>query len=73
MNAFVVSGLINRRAQLAGDIEKATAANESVRAQKTRVQGISIASKLSRATMSAHFYLASLAAIGREQVSLQEI
>jgi virulence-associated protein VapD len=33
----------------------------------------SIASKLSRATMSAHFFLASLAAIGRDQVSLQDI
>jgi hypothetical protein len=33
----------------------------------------SIASKLSRATMSAHFFLASLVAIGREQVTLGEI
>ena len=33
----------------------------------------SIASKLSRATMSAHFFLASLVAIGREQVTLDEI
>jgi hypothetical protein len=33
----------------------------------------SIASKLSRATMSAHFFLASLVAIGKEDVSLQEI
>ena len=33
----------------------------------------SIASKLSRATMSAHFFLASLAAIGRETVTLCEI
>jgi virulence-associated protein VapD len=33
----------------------------------------SIASKLSRATMSAHFFLASLAAIGREGVVLDEI
>jgi hypothetical protein len=33
----------------------------------------SIASKLSRATMSAHFFLASLAAIGRDQVTLQDI
>jgi len=33
----------------------------------------SIASKLSRATMSAHFFLASLVAIGREQVTLEEI
>jgi virulence-associated protein VapD len=33
----------------------------------------SIASKLSRATMSAHFFLASLAVIGREGVALDEI
>jgi len=33
----------------------------------------SIANKLARATMSAHFFLASLAAIGRESVTLEEI
>jgi hypothetical protein len=33
----------------------------------------SIASKLSRATMSAHFFLAALVAMGKEQVSIQEI
>jgi hypothetical protein len=33
----------------------------------------SIASKLSRATMSAHFFLASLVAIGKEQVALGDI
>jgi hypothetical protein len=33
----------------------------------------SISNKLARATMLAHFFLASLAAIGREGVSLQEI
>jgi virulence-associated protein VapD len=33
----------------------------------------SIASKLSRATMSAHFFLASMVAIGREQVTLTDI
>ena len=33
----------------------------------------SIANKLARATMTAHFYLASLAAIGRPSVSLEEI
>jgi virulence-associated protein VapD len=33
----------------------------------------SIANKLARATMSAHFFLASLAAIGREQIALQDI
>jgi hypothetical protein len=33
----------------------------------------SVASKLSRATMSAHFFLASLAVIGREGVRLEEI
>ena len=33
----------------------------------------SIANKLARATMSAHFFLASLAAIGRPNVSLEEI
>ena len=33
----------------------------------------SIASKLSRATMSAHFFLAALAAMGRENVALQDI
>ena len=33
----------------------------------------SVANKLARATMSAHFFLASLAAMGRENVDLQEI
>lgn len=33
----------------------------------------SIANKLSRATMSAHFFLASLAVIGREGVQLAEL
>lgn len=33
----------------------------------------SIANKLARATMSAHFFLAALVAMGREQVSLAEI
>jgi hypothetical protein len=33
----------------------------------------SIANKLTRATLSAHFFLASLAAIGKEGVQLQEI
>jgi hypothetical protein len=33
----------------------------------------SIASKLSRATMSAHFFLASLVAIGAEVVRLEDI
>ena len=33
----------------------------------------SIANKLGRATMSAHFFLASLAAIGKDRVSLEEI
>ena len=33
----------------------------------------SIANKLARATMSAHFYLASLVAIGREEVIFDEI
>lgn len=33
----------------------------------------SIASKLSRATMSAHFFLAALVAMGRDDVSLEEI
>jgi hypothetical protein len=33
----------------------------------------SIANKLARATMSAHFFLASLVAIGREQVTLEDI
>jgi len=33
----------------------------------------SIANKLARATMSAHFFLASLAAIGRDGVSLEDI
>jgi hypothetical protein len=33
----------------------------------------SISNKLARATMSAHFFLASLAAIGRESVSLGDI
>lgn len=33
----------------------------------------SIANKLARATMTAHFFLASLAAIGKPSVSLEEI
>jgi hypothetical protein len=33
----------------------------------------SIANKLARATMTAHFYLASLAVIGKNAVSLEEI
>ena len=33
----------------------------------------SIANKLARATMTAHFFLASLAAIGRPVLSLEEI
>ena len=33
----------------------------------------SISNKLARATMSAHFFLASLAAIGRPSISLEEI
>lgn len=33
----------------------------------------SIANKLARATISAHFFLASLAAMGREQIALEDI
>jgi hypothetical protein len=33
----------------------------------------SIASKLSRATMSAHFFLAALVAMGKDKVALDEI
>lgn len=33
----------------------------------------SIANKLARATLSAHFFLASLVAIGREEVTLGDI
>lgn len=33
----------------------------------------SIANKLARATMSAHFFLAALAATGRESVTLEDI
>jgi virulence-associated protein VapD len=33
----------------------------------------SIANKLARATMSAHFFLASLVAMGKDDVSLDEI
>lgn len=33
----------------------------------------SIANKLARATMSAHFFLASLVAIGREDLTLDDI
>lgn len=33
----------------------------------------SIANKLARATMTAHFYLASLAAIGRTEFSLEDL
>jgi hypothetical protein len=33
----------------------------------------SIANKLARATMSAHFFLASLAVIGRTQISIEDV
>jgi hypothetical protein len=33
----------------------------------------SIANKLARATMSAHFFLASLVAIGRDAITLEDI
>ncbi len=33
----------------------------------------SIANKLARATMSAHFFLASLVAIGREEITIGDI
>ncbi len=33
----------------------------------------SIANKLARATLPAHFFLASLVVMGREQISLQDI
>jgi virulence-associated protein VapD len=33
----------------------------------------SIANKLARATMSAHFFLASLVALGREEITLADI
>ena len=33
----------------------------------------SIANKLARATMSAHFYLASLVAMGKDELSLEDI
>lgn len=33
----------------------------------------SVANKLARATMSAHFFLASLAAIGRDGIRLEDI
>jgi virulence-associated protein VapD len=33
----------------------------------------SIANKLARATMSAHFFLASLAAMGRDHVALDDV
>ena len=47
-------------------------------AEKLRKHGFdeskaSIANKLARATMSAHFFLASLVAMGKEEVSLEDI
>jgi hypothetical protein len=47
-------------------------------AERLIVQGIletraSISNKLARATLTAHFYLASLAAIGKDGVSLEDI
>lgn len=33
----------------------------------------SIANKLARATMSAHFFLASMVALGKEEISLEDI
>jgi hypothetical protein len=33
----------------------------------------SIANKLARATVSAHFYLASVVALGKEEVTLEDI
>ena len=46
-------------------------------AERLKEQGFeetkaSIANKLTRATMSAHFFLASLAAIGKSGVELEE-
>ena len=47
-------------------------------AERLKEQGFeetkaSIANKLTRATMSAHFFLASLAAIGHESVRLDDV
>lgn len=62
---------------LKAELKRANVTYEEL-AERLKVHGFeetkaSIASKLSRATLPAHFFLASLVAIGREQVTLQEI
>lgn len=62
---------------LKAELKRADVTYEEL-AERLKVHGFdetkaSIASKLSRATLPAHFFLASLAAIGREQVTLEEI
>jgi len=46
---------------------------ERLKAQGFAETEASVTNKLARATMSAHFFLASLAAVGREGVRLEEI
>jgi hypothetical protein len=46
---------------------------ERLRAHGFEETKASITNKLARATMSAHFFLASLAAIGKDGVSIEEI
>ncbi len=48
-------------------------ADKMKKARISRRAKLRIASKLSRATMSAHFFLAALVAMGREDVSPEDI
>jgi Domain of unknown function (DUF6471) len=66
----------NRRRHLKAKLKRADFTYEELARLKKhgfKETKASIANKLARATMSAHFYLASLVAIGREQVTLEEI
>lgn len=62
---------------LKAELKRADVTYEEL-AEKLKAHGFeetkaSVTNKLARATMSAHFFLASLAAIGREGVKLEEI
>jgi len=59
------------------ELKRADVTNEEL-ARRLKQHGFnetkaSIANKLARATMSAHFFLASMVAIGRQGVTLEEI
>lgn len=62
---------------LKAELKRADVTYEAL-AERLKLHGFeetkaSIANKLARATMTAHFFLASLAAVGKSGVSLEEI